>query len=109
MDNNQNQNVFGNNDLKPVQEFDYDAFKEHEDQQNTVRKKHSSTFSLVGKTILYFLLLPLITSWVYIHLHWMQGEDNYFTRDIPFIAKVLAVLMWVIIGITSAYMRMTSY
>lgn len=61
--------------------------------ENDFKTKKRSPIGFIGKIILYFILFPLITSWIYILYH--GGEDNYFTQDIPLVAKVIAVLLWI--------------
>lgn len=59
-------------------------------------KKKKSSLSIVGKVILYFLLLPFITSFVYYHRA-ADSVGDPLTNDIPRIAKVIAVILWILI------------
>ncbi|MDO8507188.1 MAG: hypothetical protein Q7S53_01295 [bacterium] len=77
-------------------EIEYAAIQQQINEAK--EKKRKSPFYIVGKIILYFVLLPIITSLIYIRSS--DGSDNPLTEDIPFIAKVIAVFLWVLLFIS---------
>ena len=101
---NYDQNVFKNNDLKPVQEFDSEGFQEYlvMGQEPVKQKKSLLVFS--GEVIVYILLLPIITSYYFIYFRADRTRD-FFIDDVPRSVKIVAWSLWILMGVLYGYYR----
>ena len=102
---NNNQNVFGNNDLRPIQQFNSKNFQEYLDksQERQVKKK-KSFLAFVGEVVVYILLLPIITSYYFIYFRADITRD-FFIDDVPISVKIVAWSLWILIGILFGYYK----